>query len=74
MRNSLRCYYRLPIVSIALEKRKKRMQYCLNYSGIGFCPLKIEMTQFPNGLYSVLILKFRMYLVLLFVIEVIFLG
>ena len=25
------------------------MQYCLNYSGIGFCPLKIKMTQFPNG-------------------------
>ena len=25
------------------------MQYFLNYSGtLGFCPLKIEITQFPN--------------------------
>ena len=26
------------------------MRYCLNYSGtLGFCPLKIKITQFPNG-------------------------
>ena len=26
------------------------MQYCLNYSGTRFCPLKIKITQFPDGL------------------------
>ena len=25
------------------------MQYGLNYSGQGFCPLKITVTQFPDG-------------------------
>ena len=25
------------------------MQYALNYSGAGFCPLKIKITQFPGG-------------------------
>ena len=25
------------------------MQYALNYSGKGFCPLKIKITQFPGG-------------------------
>ena len=26
------------------------MRYCLNYSGtLGFCPLKVEITQFPDG-------------------------
>ena len=27
------------------------MRYCLNYSGstLGFCPLKIKITQFPDG-------------------------
>ena len=24
------------------------MQYCLNYSGQSFCPLKITITQFPD--------------------------
>ena len=27
----------------------KTMRYCLNYSGRRFCPLKIKITQFPNG-------------------------
>ena len=26
------------------------MRYCLNYLVEGFCPLKIEITQFPDGL------------------------
>ena len=26
------------------------MEYCLNYSGTRFFPLKIEVTQFPDGL------------------------
>ena len=28
----------------------KRIRYRLNYSGQGFCPLKIEITQFRDGL------------------------
>ena len=27
------------------------MRYCLNYSGKGFLPLKIEITPFPDGFH-----------------------
>ena len=37
------------IISIAIEKSKKRMPYCLNYSGTRFLSLKIKITQFPDG-------------------------
>ena len=36
------------IKSIALEKCKK-MRYGLNILVQGFCPLKIKITQFPDG-------------------------
>ena len=29
------------------------MQYTLNYSGTRLCPLRIKITQFPNGLCQV---------------------
>ena len=45
MRNSLWCYYRQLIISIALEKCKKECDLVQ-----GFCPLKIKIAQFPTGL------------------------
>ena len=43
------------VTSIALEKCKKRMQCALNYLVQGFRPLKIKITQFPDGfcLYAI---------------------
>ena len=39
MGNCLWCYYRYVIMSLALEKCKKIVQYCLNnYSGTKFLP------------------------------------
>ena len=51
MRNSLWCYYSQLIVSIALEKCKKECDIVKNImlQGEGFCPLKIEINQFPDG-------------------------
>ena len=53
MRNFLWCYYRQLITSLVVEKCKmqQRMQYSLNIILVqGFGPLKIKITQFPDGL------------------------
>ena len=51
-RNFLWCYYRWPITLLALEKCKKECNILkIDCSGTGFCPLKIKITQFPNGFH-----------------------
>ena len=49
-RNSLWCYYRELITAIALEKCKKKSDIVQIILVQGFCPLKIEISQFPGGL------------------------
>ena len=49
MRNSVWCYYRKLIVSIALENGKKEFYIFKIILGQSFCPLKIKITQFPDG-------------------------
>ena len=43
------CYYRFPIISIALEKCKRECDIVEIILVQGFCPLKMKITQFPNG-------------------------
>ena len=51
-RNFLWCYYRWLITSLALEKCKKECNILkIDCCGTGFCPLKISITQFPNGFH-----------------------
>ena len=49
VRNFLWCYYRWLITSLALEKCKKECNAPYIILVQGFCPLKIEITQFPGG-------------------------
>ena len=49
MRNFLWCYYRWLITSLSLEKCKKEDNFVWIILVQGFCPLKIKLTQFPDG-------------------------
>ena len=49
MRNFLWCYYRWFITSLALEKCKKECNVLWVILVQDFCPLKIKITQFPDG-------------------------
>ena len=49
MRNFLWCYYRWLITSLALEKWKKECDILKFILVEGFCPLKIKITQVPDG-------------------------
>ena len=49
MRNFLWCYYGWFITSVALEKCKKECNFLLTILVQDFRPLKIKITQFPDG-------------------------
>ena len=49
MKNFLWCYYRWFITSSALEKCKKECNVLWVILVQDFCPLKIKITQFPDG-------------------------
>ena len=49
IRNCLWCYYWELTTSITLEKCEKEWDMAQNILVQGFCPVKIEITQFSNG-------------------------